>query len=66
MRPLPAFGAALGVTAAVGVARVVRDAHWATDVVGGLFAGTTVYAASALAYEVGAARDARPAGAGQM
>lgn len=60
----PAFAAAAGVTLAVSVARVVRDAHWATDVVGGLFAGTAVYAAAALAYEAAAerAREPRPAG----
>jgi membrane-associated phospholipid phosphatase len=62
VRALPAFGLALGVTAAVSAARVVRDAHWATDVVGGVFAGTAVYAAAALAYEAGAARQPRPAG----
>lgn len=62
-RALPAFGLALGATAAVGVARVVRDAHWATDVVGGLFAGTAVYAAAALAYEAAEqGREPRPAG----
>ena len=51
VRAVPAFGLALGVTAAVSVARVVRDAHWASDVVGGVFAGTAVYSVAALAYE---------------
>jgi len=49
--PVPALAAALGLTAAVGAARVATDDHWATDIVGGWLAGAAVASAATLAYE---------------
>jgi membrane-associated phospholipid phosphatase len=39
-----AAAAAAGFSAAVGVSRVYRDAHWLTDVVGGWLLGAVVAA----------------------
>ena len=62
VRPLPALAAALGVTTAVGAARVAKDQHWATDIVGGWLAGIAVASVATLAYEARKARDERRPG----
>lgn len=47
----PAMAALLGWPFVVGMSRVYRDRHWASDVLAGWIAGTGVAAASALLYE---------------
>jgi len=47
---VPALVALVGWPLVVGVARVYRDRHWATDVLGGWVSGTAVAAACALLY----------------
>jgi membrane-associated phospholipid phosphatase len=41
-RPLPLVALTLGVPVSVGLARVYRDAHWMTDVIGGWMAGASL------------------------
>ena len=59
VRPLPALGAVLALSAAVGAARVAKDQHWATDIVGGWLAGIVVASVATLAYEGRKAMDER-------
>jgi membrane-associated phospholipid phosphatase len=49
-----ALAALLGWPLVVGVTRVYRDRHWATDVIGGWASGAAVAAASWLLYAAGA------------
>jgi membrane-associated phospholipid phosphatase len=62
VRPLPALGAVLALSAAVGAARVAKDQHWATDIVGGWLAGIVVASVATLAYEGRKAVDERGGG----
>jgi undecaprenyl-diphosphatase len=47
-----ALAAALAAGATVGVARVVADRHWLTDVIGGCLAGIAVASAATIGYEL--------------
>jgi membrane-associated phospholipid phosphatase len=47
----PALGALAAWPLLVGAARVYRDRHWASDIIGGLAAGTAVAAATTMLYD---------------